>query len=118
MLPIAFQNHLYCQIFANHNNCLLYTSKRVLKVHACMEATGIYGEALANFLYDKEHLISVVNPMQIKSFAKSELLRTKTDKVDAQFIMRFCETIKPGLWEPEPIAILFFLNISLNPAVC
>jgi transposase len=50
--------------------------KRVLKVHACMEATGIYGEALANFLYDKEHLISVVNPMQIKSFAKSELLRT------------------------------------------
>jgi transposase len=76
--------------------------KRVLKVHACMEATGIYGEALANFLYDKEHLISVVNPMQIKSFAKSELLRTKTDKVDAQLIMRFCKTIKPGLWEPEP----------------
>lgn len=54
------------------------------------------------FLFNKGHLVSVVNPMQIKSFAKSELLRTKNDSIDSQLIMRFCERMKPTFWEPEP----------------
>ena len=51
-------------------------------LHACMEATGIYGEALANFIYQSNILISVVNPTKIKGFGTSMLARTKTDKSD------------------------------------
>jgi transposase len=44
----------------------------------------------------------IVNPARIKGFAKSELLRTKTDAVDAALIARFCAAIKPSLWQPTP----------------
>jgi len=69
-------------------------------LHACMEATSIYGEALAEFLYSAGFQVSIVNPARIKGFAKSELLRTKTDGVDAALIARFCAAIKPSLWTP------------------
>ena len=31
-------------------------------VHACLEATGTYGDALATWLHDAGHVVSVVNP--------------------------------------------------------
>jgi transposase len=74
--------------------------KEVEQMHACMEATSIYGDALAEFLYSIGFEVSIVNPARIKGFAKSELLRTKTDSVDAALIARFCAAIKPALWQP------------------
>jgi transposase len=74
--------------------------KEIEALHACMEATSIYGDALAEFLYSLGFEVSIVNPARIKGFAKSELLRTKTDSVDAALIARFCAAIKPALWKP------------------
>jgi transposase len=74
----------------------------VTQVHGCMEATSTYGEALAEFLVQTGHQVSVVNPSRIKGFAKSELIRTKTDKVDAGVIARFCLAIAPEFWTPLP----------------
>ena len=71
-------------------------------LHACMEATNIYGNELAEYLYDAGYDVSVVNPARIKGFAQSELLRTKTDKQDAGLIARFCVAMRPVLWEPDP----------------
>jgi transposase len=70
------------------------------KVHACLEATGNYGEDLAIYLHEAGHVVSVVNPARIKGFAQSELIRTKTDKVDAGVIARFCLAMKPEPWIP------------------
>jgi transposase len=72
----------------------------VEQVHACMESTGGYGETLALFLVDHGHKVSIVNPSRIKAFAGSELLRTKTDKVDAALIARFCHAHAPEPWTP------------------
>jgi transposase len=72
----------------------------VHKVHACLEATGNYGEDLAIYLHDAGHIVSIVNPARIKGFAQSELIRTKTDKIDATVIARFCLTMQPGAWIP------------------
>jgi len=72
----------------------------VEKVHACLEATGSYGEDLAVYLHDAGHIISIVNPARIKGFAQSELIRTKTDKMDAALIARFCLAMKPKEWTP------------------
>ena len=77
----------------------------VEQVHACMEATNIYGNALAEYLYDKNHKVSIVNPARIKGFAQSEMLRTKNDKQDASLIARFCEAFSPDLWKPEPLSV-------------
>jgi transposase len=55
----------------------------------CMEATGVYHEALATFLHEQGLTVFVVNPAQVAFFAKSELLRVKTDRSDAKLIARF-----------------------------
>jgi transposase len=68
--------------------------------HICMEATGTYGEALAEYLHHAGHVVSVVNPARIKGFGQSELSRTKTDKTDARLIARFCRAMKPDAWQP------------------
>jgi transposase len=77
------------------------------RVHACLEATGNYGEDLAIYLHEAGHTVSVVNPARIKGFAQSELIRTKTDKVDAGIIARFCLLMKPGSWTPPSHEIRF-----------
>jgi transposase len=56
----------------------------------CMEATGVYYEELAHFLHDKGYAVSVVNPLQIKAYAHSQLRRNKTDQLDAAVLADFC----------------------------
>lgn len=76
------------------------TKQGAPRVHACMEATGAYGEALALHLSAAGHTVSVVNPAAVKAFAGSRLARTKTDKVDAALIARFCGAQQPLAWMP------------------
>lgn len=57
-----------------------------------IEATGWYGEDLARVLYEKGHMVLVINPSQIKYFGKSRLSRSKTDKKDARLIADFALT--------------------------
>lgn len=75
---------------------------KIQSVHACMEATGTYGEALAMYLYQAGHRVSVVNPAIIKAFASTEMSRTKTDKTDATLIARYCHMHRPPAWSPPP----------------
>ncbi len=68
-----------------------------------MEATGIYYEDLAYFLYENGCKVSVHLAQKLTYFAKSNNLKTKTDKVDAKMIATFgiekaLETL--GIWEP------------------
>jgi len=76
--------------------------QKVERAHACLEATGTYGEALATYLFDAGHRVSVVNPAVIKAYSQSHLSRAKTDKVDATLIARFCQERKPPAWSPLP----------------
>jgi len=69
-------------------------------VHACLEATGVYGEGLARFLYGTGHTVSIVNPLRVHAYARSELQRNKTDSLDAAVIARFCHAQRPPRWEP------------------
>ena len=98
---------------AGFSALLIWLSKNdVETVHACMEATSTYGEALARFLHDAGHSVSVTNPARIKAFGQSELLRTKNDKTDAKLIARFCETMKPTLWQPSPAEIEYLRGLG------
>ena len=77
------------------------------KVQACLEATGNYGEDLAIYLHEAGHSVSIVNPARIKGFAQSELIRTKTDRIDAGIIARFCLAMKPETWIPPSPEVRF-----------
>ena len=72
----------------------------VPRVHACLEATGAYGEALAAWLHDAGHHVSVVNPAIIHAYARVQLARSKTDRLDAELIAHFTATQQPPVWTP------------------
>lgn len=74
-------------------------------VHACMEATGGYESKLAQYLYDNNFKVSVINPARIKGFSMSKLSRVKTDKADSELIAQFCQAMQPDLWKPTPLNI-------------
>ena len=75
----------------------------VTELHACMEATGIYWEAVAEYLTQAGFTVSVVNPAQVKAFGSARLQRTKTDKADARLIADFCAVQSPEPWQvPTP----------------
>lgn len=57
------------------------------KVHACLEATNTYGDALARFLHEQGHIVSLVNPARVKAFAQTQATRAKTDRADAALIL-------------------------------
>lgn len=71
-------------------------------VHACLEATGSYSDALARFLAATLQTVSLVNPARIKAFAQSHLQRTKTDRADAALIAQYAAQVQPPAWLPPP----------------
>jgi len=71
------------------------------QAQACMEATGRYGENLAIHLHEAGHRVSIVNPARIKHYAKSQMRRNKTDKIDAAIIADFCRTQTIHQWQPS-----------------
>ncbi len=90
--------------FANdtkgHKALLKWVNKQSRKlgvdeVHYAMEATGVYSEDLHEFLSDSGELVSVENPIKVKSFAQMQMMRTKNDAVDAAVIARYAWIMKP-----------------------
>lgn len=76
------------------------TQHGVTELHACMEATNIYWEALATVLHAQGYTVSVVNPARIKGYAQATMQRNKTDKLDSAIIAWFCKTHRPTAWQP------------------
>ncbi|WP_264371147.1 IS110 family transposase [Azotobacter chroococcum] len=72
-----------------------------------MEATGTYHEPLAEHLHELGYRICVMNPARIASYAKSELQRVKTDRVDAKLLASYGYRHVDQLraWQPDPPAL-------------
>ena len=49
-------------------------------------------------LWEAGHIVSIVNPAQIRDFARTKLGRNKTDAVDAGHIRGYAEIFKPQPW--------------------
>jgi len=99
------QQHSHSGVFANHTQGFeqlqrWLSKRREGNVQACLEATGQYGEAIAEFLYQAGHTVRVVNPARIKALGASRLSRQKTDRTDARLIAQFCQSQHPEAWTP------------------
>ena len=65
-----------------------------------MEASGGYERGLHRALVEAGVPAAIVNPQQVREFARSQGLRAKTDRVDARAIQRFGEVGRP---RPTPL---------------
>jgi transposase len=106
-LELSVNEKLRHRKFANRKEgfaelCVWLAKHKAGQVHACLEATGPYSEDLALYLHQQGHIVSIVNPAQIKAFGQSELRRNKDDRPDAGLIRRFCEKQQPPVWTPPP----------------
>jgi transposase len=69
---------------------------KALRVHLiALEATGGYEIVVAAALAGAGLPLAVVNPAQVRQFAKALGKRAKTDPIDAAVIARFAATVKP-----------------------
>lgn len=75
------------------------------EIHIVMEATGIYHEGLALFLFDKGYRVTVANPARPKEFAKGLGSLHKTDKKDSFILALYGLKMQPKTWKPEPLEI-------------
>ena len=66
-----------------------------------LEATGGFETVVAAAVAGSGLPLAVVNPAQVRSFARAVGQHAKTDRVDAAVIAHFAEAIKP---EPRPLA--------------
>jgi len=78
-----------------------------------VEATGVYHEALALFLYEAGARVCVVNPYQVKEFARSRGIRTKNDRHDGHVLALFGRERRPQAWQP-PLAPVRHLHSLLK----
>lgn len=60
-----------------------------------MEATGRYEMEAALALAAAKVPVAIVNPRQVRDFARSTGLLAKTDRLDAVMLARFAEAVKP-----------------------
>lgn len=74
-----------------------------------MEATGVYYRPLAYALHRAGFAVYVVNPLQVRSYARSLLTRNKTDKADARLLARFLAQYRADLTPYEPLPDALYL---------
>lgn len=69
-----------------------------------LEATGGYERALWLALTEAGLPAAIVNPRQIRAFARASGRLAKTDRIDAAVIAHFAETFEPPLRKPDAVA--------------
>ncbi|KTD22508.1 Transposase, IS116/IS110/IS902 [Legionella lansingensis] len=100
---LSIDNRYKHAVFSNskkgYEDFLKWLNQYASSPWVCMEATGHYSEGLADFLVEKGVRVSVVNPFQVKSFAKACLARNKNDTIDAKITAQFCQRMEPRIYQ-------------------
>lgn len=85
--------HLVTRTFKNNQDGIkafhLWVNQNkpaVFEISYTMEATGVYYESLAYFLFDKKEMVHVLLPKKSKKFAESLNIKSKTDKIDSKIL--------------------------------
>lgn len=94
--------------FANTQNgfaeCHKWVTKhwkqKDIRLVVTMEATGVYYENCALFLFKKGYTVAVVLPNKAKKYLQSTGLKSKNDKIDAKGLARMGAEQSLRFWEP------------------
>lgn len=91
-------------------------TKRLLELSpslVVLESTGPYQVEVSLVLATARLAVAVVNPRQVRDFAKAVGILAKTDKLDANVLARFAATVKPTA-QPLPDAETLELEALLT----
>lgn len=98
--------HLSTRSFANNpvgfkafNKWMGKQADKTLPCTYVMEATGVYHERLACFLYDLKYNVAVVLPKRAKDFSKTLKIKKVTDKIASQSLATMGLEKKLDLWQ-------------------
>ena len=97
-LDLAFDQQTTTAIVANNSEGIGELIEILPDPTSCLivvEATGNYERQLVVRLVDAGHVVSVVNPRQVRDFAKAIGKLAKTDKIDARVIAQFGKLTRP-----------------------
>lgn len=100
------------QSFANDKVGIKALVKRLAKIGPTLivlEATGGYERQVTRALVSADLPAVVVNPRQVRDFAKATGQLAKTDSIDAGVLAHFAEVIRPAL-RPLPDAVTLELR--------
>lgn len=70
-------------------------AKENKNAHFVVESTGGYERLVVWTLLSRGYKVSVVNPKRVRDFAKGMSILAKTDKLDADVIVKYAETAHP-----------------------
>jgi transposase len=97
--PATFDNDP--EGFAEFVTWLRERESRPENTLVCMEATGVYAEALCYYLHESGYRVAVEDPLKVKRAFKTTA--NKTDPVDsrqiAEYAARFHDALR--LWQPH-----------------
>jgi len=84
--------------FANDQKGVDSLAKKLKRIDAQLivfESTGGYELLAASCLAEAGLAVVIVNPRQVRNFAKATGILAKTDAIDARVLARFAEAVKP-----------------------
>ena len=79
---------------------ILKHKKEALPVVVCMEATGIYHENCAYYLFGKGYDVSIILPNKAKKYLECLGLKSKNDSIDAKGLSQMGAEQCLELWQP------------------
>ncbi len=97
-LDVAIGSQKDIITFANDQkgvDALVKKLKRIDAQLTVFESTGGYELLAASCLAEAGLAVVIVNPRQVRNFAKATGILAKTDAIDARVIARFAEAVKP-----------------------
>jgi transposase len=90
----ATQNVGYANTPAGHRRLLVWLQS-LGAVQVVLEATGGYERELVRALHAQAIVVSVVNPRQVRDFARAQGRLAKTDAIDARVLVDFAVALAP-----------------------
>lgn len=86
--------------FEDLQHWIIKHQKENLPLVICMEATGIYHENCAYYLFDKGFSVSIILPNKAKKYLEAIGLKSKNDSIDAKGLSQMGAEQCLDLWQP------------------
>ncbi|MCH8135716.1 MAG: transposase, partial [Proteobacteria bacterium] len=91
--------HAFSNSPAGHRQAIIWLQRGAQGARVCLEATGIYHLQLALALDRAPGIeVMVINPRAGRRFAEAQMVRAKTDQVDAAVLRQYVERMRFTAW--------------------
>jgi transposase len=98
---------------AGHRQAIRWILSGAQAARVCLEATGVYHLQLALALAKAAGIeVMVLNPRASRRFAEAQLIRAKTDKVDANGLLEYLRRMAFRAWTPADEEILELQSLA------